>query len=182
MLSLDSAVSLSVMCNRLMKEGAKRVFVCASHGHFTPQALEILELSPITQVVISDSIAITRRALAADNSSITTGNEMDLESLDHSTPTTHSITGKVVQVSIAPLLARIIQSDIDASLKSNHLYITGHWSQSSQGQSSKGTHYSYATSDEIAQTSSKNGKQTVHDPPAVSKDESSDDEEFVAEQ
>ena len=81
---VDSAVYLSILCNRLLKEGAKRVFVCASHGSFTKQSIEIIDLSPISKVVITDSIALP----------------------------TQPQSNKIVQVSIAPLLAKVIRSDM----------------------------------------------------------------------
>jgi ribose-phosphate pyrophosphokinase len=80
---LDSTVHLTILCNRLMKEGARRVFICASHGHFDAKAMRLIDLSPIAQVVISDSIALPERS-----------------------------TAKIVQLSIAALLATVIQSDV----------------------------------------------------------------------
>lgn len=70
-----------------MKEGANRVFVCASHGHFDSRSMRLIDLSPVSEVVISDSIALP----------------------EHS-------TAKIVQLSIAPLLATVIKSDVNSAL------------------------------------------------------------------
>lgn len=80
---IDSAMHASHLCNRLLKEGANRVFICASHANFDDTAMDLIELSPVTQIVISDTIVL---------------------------PTTLS-SAKVRQVSIASLLANVIQSD-----------------------------------------------------------------------
>lgn len=79
---LDSGRTLSKICNRLMKEGARRVFVCASHGIFTDNCNELIDLSPLEKVIITDSIHLPLNA-----------------------------SPKIVQVSIAPYLAKIIESD-----------------------------------------------------------------------
>lgn len=79
---IDSAVHISNLCNRLMKEGAQRVYVCASHAFLDENAMQLVELSPLTEVVVSDSIALPKTA-----------------------------SGKIVQLTIAPLLAKVIASD-----------------------------------------------------------------------
>eukprot|EP01034_Spumella_vulgaris_P030974 gene30974-38276_t len=79
----DSAIQLSALTNRLKKEGAKRVFVAASHGLFTDSAKQLIDLSSVEQLIITDTIAL---------------------------PAVHS--KKIVQVSVAPLLAQIITSDL----------------------------------------------------------------------
>jgi hypothetical protein len=82
--SADSAVHISNLCRRLLKDdGANRVIICASHGCFNDEAMRLIDLSPISQVIISDSIALPA-----------------------------NLSHKVVQLSIAPLLARVIQSDL----------------------------------------------------------------------
>lgn len=81
---IDSAVHISILCNRLLKEGANRVYVAASHGYFDDKSINLINLSPITQMIISDSIPLPENS---ENSK------------------------KIVQLSIAPLIAKIIQSD-----------------------------------------------------------------------
>ncbi len=77
---------VTILCNRLIREGAKRVFICASHASLDHDALVLLDLSPITQIVFSDSIPLPTSA-------------------------TH-VSKKVIQLSIAPLIAKVIASDL----------------------------------------------------------------------
>jgi ribose-phosphate pyrophosphokinase len=81
---VDSAQHITVLCNKLLKEGARKVYVFASHGLFNGEAIELIDLSPLTQVVVTDSIALPK----------------------------HSASKKIVQLSIASLLANVIRSDI----------------------------------------------------------------------
>lgn len=67
-----------------MKEGARKVYICASHGLFVDSSLRLIDLSPVTQVVVSDTISLPK----------------------------NSKSSKVVQLSIAPLLANVIRSDL----------------------------------------------------------------------
>ena len=64
------------------REGAGRVFICASHGLFSEKAMELIDLSPVERVVVTDSV-----------------------------PLPDKCSPKVVQVSIAPLLARVIETE-----------------------------------------------------------------------
>jgi len=80
---VDTAGSLSLLCRQLVKEGAKRVFVCASHGLFSEKAMELIDLSPVELVVVSDSLTL---------------------------PEMHS--PKISQVKIAPMLAKIIETEL----------------------------------------------------------------------
>lgn len=80
---LDSAVPVSLLIRRLVKEGARKVYLCAPHGSFDANAIQLIDLLPITQVVVSDSIPLPAKS-----------------------------SSKIVQLSIAPLLAKVIQSDI----------------------------------------------------------------------
>jgi ribose-phosphate pyrophosphokinase len=79
----DSTVHLSVLTFRLLKDGANKVIICASHGSFDENSMKFIDLSPISQIVVTDSIPLPEKC---------------------SSP-------KVVQLSIAPLLAKIISSD-----------------------------------------------------------------------
>ncbi|RYG61394.1 ribose-phosphate pyrophosphokinase [archaeon] len=80
---IDSTVHLTILANKLLRDGARRVFICASHGYFDEHGVRLLELSPISKVVISDSIEMPKQK-----------------------------SEKIVQLSIAPLLAAVIESDI----------------------------------------------------------------------
>jgi len=80
---VDTAGSLSVLCRRLKKEGARRVYVCASHGLFSEDSMNLIDLSPVERVVVSDSV-----------------------------PMPKSASNKIVQVSTAGLISRIIESEV----------------------------------------------------------------------
>jgi len=79
---LETGVTLSVLCRRLIKEGARRVFLCSSHGIFSSTSMELIDLSPVEKVVVTDSIPL---------------------------PGTSS--SKIHQVSVAGMLAKVIKSD-----------------------------------------------------------------------
>jgi len=81
---IDSAMHVSHLCNRLLKEGANRVFICASHANFDETAVDLIELTPVIQIVITDTILLPAALSSA----------------------------KIRQVSIASLLAQVIQSDL----------------------------------------------------------------------
>mmetsp|Transcript_20192 Transcript_20192/g.20292 ORF Transcript_20192/g.20292 Transcript_20192/m.20292 type:complete len:391 (-) Transcript_20192:122-1294(-) len=80
---VDSGGTLSTLCTRLLREGARKVYLCASHGVFSGNSMELIRLSPVEKVVITDSIPLR-------------------EGENHS---------KIVQVSVAPLLAQLIESE-----------------------------------------------------------------------
>lgn len=89
---VDSAGTLSILCNRLRKEGARRVYLTAAHGLFTGNSLERIRLSPVEKVIITDSIPV------------------------HG-PQGSTYTGsKIEQVSVAPLLAQLIESEYQRSV------------------------------------------------------------------
>jgi ribose-phosphate pyrophosphokinase len=80
--TVGSGKTLVVLSDRLLGAGARRVFVCASHGLLTDNALANIDQSRIEKVVISDSVQIQ----------------------EPSSP-------KIVQLSLSNLLAKIIESD-----------------------------------------------------------------------
>lgn len=85
---VDTAGTLSILCRRLIKEGANRVYLCASHGLFTKNSLELIRLSPVEKVVVSDTLPLPSNP----------GN-------------------KIEQVSVVPLLARLIESEYYRSVR-----------------------------------------------------------------
>ncbi len=58
------------------------MFICASHGLFSEKAMELIDLSPVERVVVTDSVPLPAKC-----------------------------SPKVAQVSIAPLLARVIETE-----------------------------------------------------------------------
>mmetsp|Transcript_15399 Transcript_15399/g.23211 ORF Transcript_15399/g.23211 Transcript_15399/m.23211 type:complete len:378 (+) Transcript_15399:90-1223(+) len=86
---VDTAGTLSTICHRLVMEGANKVYICASHGLFTEKSMELIGLSPVEKVIVTDSLPLPPDA-----------------------------SDKVVQVSIAPKLAELIEEEYSASLAS----------------------------------------------------------------
>jgi ribose-phosphate pyrophosphokinase len=84
---VDTGTALSVLCQRLLKEGARSVIYCASHGIFSEMAMKLIELSPVDRVVVTDTIALPPNA-----------------------------SSKVHQISIAPLLAKVIDSEVHSNI------------------------------------------------------------------
>lgn len=48
--TVDTAAQLSILCRRIKREGAGRIFICASHGLFTGNSMELIDLSPVEKV------------------------------------------------------------------------------------------------------------------------------------
>lgn len=82
---VDSAGTLSILVRRLLKEGARKVYLCAAHGMFSGNAVELVQLSPVEKVIITDSLPLPPEGMTA--------------------------TSKIAQVPVAPLLAKLIESE-----------------------------------------------------------------------
>lgn len=85
---VDTGGTLSNICRRVKLEGALKIYVSASHGMFTENALDIIRLSPIEKVIVTDSL-----------------------------PPPPDSSGKIVQLSVANLLANIIETEHYASIQ-----------------------------------------------------------------
>ena len=79
---VETAGSLSALCKVLGKEQAKDIYLCASHGVFTGDSMELIQLSPVKKVIVSDSLPLPENA-----------------------------GDKIVQVSVARRIAKIIEKD-----------------------------------------------------------------------
>lgn len=77
---IDTAGTITEASKLLLKEGAKEVYVCASHGLFSGPALERLEASPIKEIIVANTI-----------------------------PAKENAPYKIRQLSVAPLLAEAIK-------------------------------------------------------------------------
>jgi ribose-phosphate pyrophosphokinase len=55
---IDTAGSLLEAVAALVAEGAKAVYSCATHGVFSDKSIERIEASPITEVIITDTIPL----------------------------------------------------------------------------------------------------------------------------
>jgi ribose-phosphate pyrophosphokinase len=62
--------------------GAKKIYVCASHASFSGDAMRLLEESPIDEILITNTL-----------------------------PAPKNLIKKVTQLSVAPLLARVIWAE-----------------------------------------------------------------------
>jgi ribose-phosphate pyrophosphokinase len=89
---VDTGGTLSNICHRVKLEGASKVFLCASHGMFTEDSMDIIRLSPVEQVVVTDSLPLPPNA-----------------------------PSKVVQLSVATLLAKIIETEHYASIQTRQI-------------------------------------------------------------
>jgi ribose-phosphate pyrophosphokinase len=89
---LDTGGTLSNICHRVKLEGAAKVYICASHGMFTENSMDIIRLSPVDQVIVTNSLPLPSNAPA-----------------------------KIVQLSVAPLLAQIIETEHYASIQTRQI-------------------------------------------------------------
>jgi len=55
---IDTAGSLLEAVSALVAEGATAIYSCATHGVFSDKALERIEASPITEVIVTDTIPL----------------------------------------------------------------------------------------------------------------------------
>ena len=79
---VDSAGTICKLAHRLKNSGARRVYVCASHGIFSHDGMRKIDKSEIDQVVVTNTLPLPK-----DSSE------------------------KVIQVSIAPMLADVILAE-----------------------------------------------------------------------
>lgn len=80
---IDSGKTIVNDAEAAKKAGAKNIFVLASHGLFSDGAVERIESSPISKVVVTDSVMVSEDVLSAST--------------------------KIERVSIAPLIAEAIR-------------------------------------------------------------------------
>jgi ribose-phosphate pyrophosphokinase len=62
---IDTAGTLCGAAQALADKGARRVVACATHGVFSGPAVQRIAESPLTEVVVSDSIALSEAAKAS---------------------------------------------------------------------------------------------------------------------
>ena len=81
---VETANSLSTLCHKLKKGGAKKIYLCASHGLFTKESMSLIDLLPVEKVVVTDTVDLSSK---------------------------YPSSMKIVQVPIANLIAHIIHTD-----------------------------------------------------------------------
>lgn len=79
---VETAGSLSALCQVLAKEEVNDIYLCAPHALFTGDSMELVRLSPVKKVIVTDSL-----------------------------PMHEDMSDKIVQVSMAPYIAKIIEKD-----------------------------------------------------------------------
>jgi ribose-phosphate pyrophosphokinase len=79
---IDTAGSVTEGAKSLMQKGAKQVYVAATHGIFSPPAYERIDASPITEVVVTNTLPVPAERRG----------------------------GKIRVLSVAPLFGRAIQN------------------------------------------------------------------------
>eukprot|EP01035_Chromulina_nebulosa_P018195 gene18195-23856_t len=79
---IDTAGTLSTLSNKLKLLGAKNIYVVASHGLFTENSMSLIDLSPVNQVVVTNTLPLPKE-----------------------------ISSKVEQVSIAQMVAHVILAE-----------------------------------------------------------------------
>jgi ribose-phosphate pyrophosphokinase len=79
---VETGATLSVLCKRLVSEGARRVFMVSSHGLFTANSMERIHASAVDQVFVTDSVKLPE-----------------------------VVSSKVVQVSVSKTLAQVIDTE-----------------------------------------------------------------------
>ena len=58
---IDTAGTLVNAANALIKAGAKRVAACATHAVLSGPAIQRIKESPLTEVVVTNTIPLSRR-------------------------------------------------------------------------------------------------------------------------
>ena len=79
---MDTAGTLSELSRRLHDAGAANVYMCASHGLFSEDSMEKINAGPVKRIVVTNSLPLP----------------------DGASP-------KIEQVSIAPLIAKVILTE-----------------------------------------------------------------------
>ena len=79
---VDTAGTLNTLSKRLEKLGARNTYVCASHGLFTENASKLIADSPVNKVIVTNTLPLPK-----------------------------DMSGKVEQLSVAPMLAHVILAE-----------------------------------------------------------------------
>ncbi|MEX2253760.1 MAG: ribose-phosphate pyrophosphokinase [Thermoleophilaceae bacterium] len=90
---IDTGGTLSAAAQTVLDEGASRVYACATHGVFSGNAFETLAASPLTGIVVTDTVPV--REGAPDN----------IEVLTSADTLTHSIRNIFTDSSVSEIFA-----------------------------------------------------------------------------
>lgn len=90
---VDTAGTLSNLSERLVQAGARNVYVCASHGLFSEKSMELIENGVVKKVVVTNTLPLPPNA-----------------------------SSKVEQISVGPMLARVILAEHFRSVNQREEY------------------------------------------------------------
>lgn len=57
---VDSAGTVQILSQRLKKAGAKDIYLAASHGLFAEKSIEVIENSPVSKVLVTDTLPMPK--------------------------------------------------------------------------------------------------------------------------
>jgi ribose-phosphate pyrophosphokinase len=79
---VDTGVTIQSLAQRMSEAGARDIIVCASHGLFSEKAMEVIEASKVSKILVTDSLPLPKHP-----------------------------SSKIVQVPLAPFLADMILTE-----------------------------------------------------------------------
>jgi ribose-phosphate pyrophosphokinase len=79
---VDTGSTIQALSHNLHDAGANQIIVCASHGLFTENAMENIDSSKITNIIVTDSLPLPKNA-----------------------------SSKILQISLAPFLGDMILTE-----------------------------------------------------------------------
>jgi ribose-phosphate pyrophosphokinase len=100
---VDSAETLSNLAGKLAAAGAKNIYLCASHGLFSGDAMRLIDQSAVSKVQYVPCSCLLWIFLSS-NSQVVVSNSLPI-------PRGATLSSKVSQVSVAPLLAHVISTE-----------------------------------------------------------------------
>ena len=59
---IDTGNTLQSLSQRLRDAGAKQIYVCAAHGLFSEKAAVLIDDSPVTKILVTDSLPLPANA------------------------------------------------------------------------------------------------------------------------
>lgn len=55
---VDTGATMAALSKRLTDAGARNVYVCASHGLFTSNSMDLIDKSPVKQVIVTNTLPL----------------------------------------------------------------------------------------------------------------------------
>lgn len=98
---IDSGVSVTKAALAIQEKGAQHIYACATHGLFTGNALQLIEASPIKEVVVTNSIP-QQLNFHHNNTNSNTNNNNNNNINTTTTTNTNTITSTTTQTETTP--------------------------------------------------------------------------------